>query len=118
MLPLVLLGRLPRASKLARKVVQLPAILAELLMVAPMAGQSPPGCTGSSSLGTFRILVRRAAGGAALPVKSVSVFSAGSHLIWEPVHLPPNQAETAAPYTCIRSAISTVSTWLPNRAIN
>jgi hypothetical protein len=49
----------------------------------------PPGCKGSSSLGTFRILVRRSAGGAALPIKAVSTLPAGAHLIWEPVH--PNR---------------------------
>lgn len=58
-------------------------------MVASAVAQPPPGCTGSSSLGTFRILVRRSAGSAALPIKAVSSLPAGSHLIWEPVH--PNR---------------------------
>jgi hypothetical protein len=46
-------------------------------------------------LGTFRILVRRSTGGAALPIKSLAAVPAASHLIWEPVHLPLKNAGSA-----------------------
>lgn len=51
-------------------------------------GAVPKGCTGSASLGTVRIAVRRSVG-ASLPVKSASVIPAGAHLIWDPAHLSP-----------------------------
>jgi hypothetical protein len=66
-----------------------------------MRAQHFPGCGGSGSLGTFRILVRRSSGGAALAIKSLSVVPPGSHLIWEPTHLPsvllPNLVLSALP---------------------
>jgi hypothetical protein len=66
-----------------------------VLAVVPLAVQQSPGCAGSASLGTFRLLVRRSNGGAALAIRSVSVVPAGSHLVWEPVHLPAKQAGEA-----------------------
>lgn len=54
---------------------------------------APRGCTGSASLGTFRIAVRRPGGGLALPVKSVSTIPPGSHLLWDPAHLSPRLSE-------------------------
>ena len=71
------------------------ALLASAVMVAPLLAESPPaGCTGSSSLGTYRILVRHSAVGLALPIKSVSIMPVGSRLIWDPVHLPRKQEES------------------------
>ena len=57
------------------------------------AGAPPRGCTGSTSLGTFRIEVRRPSGGAALPFKSVSLIPPGSHLLWDPAHLSQRVSE-------------------------
>lgn len=59
----------------------------------------PRGCAGSSTLGRFRISVRRAAGGAALAIKSVAAIPAGSHLLWDAIHIFPqatDKAEVAA----------------------
>src|SRR5579863_3706883 len=52
----------------------------------------PRGCTGSISLGSFRIAVLRSPDAPALPLKSVSLVPPGSRLIWDPVHLPPQSA--------------------------
>ena len=59
--------------------------------MAPAA--APRGCTGSASLGSFRIQVRRPNGGLALPFKSVSYIPPGSHLLWDPARLSPRIAE-------------------------
>ena len=72
------------------------ALAVSILVVAvPVAAQPPAVCAGSSSLGTVRILVRHSAVGLALPIKSVSSLPVGAHLIWDPVHLPRKQVETA-----------------------
>ena len=62
------------------------------LAPALLFSAGPRGCTGSATLGTFRIAVRRSGGGPSLPVKSVSVIPAGAHLIWDPAHLSPHIA--------------------------
>ena len=53
---------------------------------------APRGCTGSVSLGSFRISVRKSSDAPSLPLKSVSLIPAGSRLIWDPVHLPPQSS--------------------------
>jgi len=70
-------------------------VMALAAMAAPAFAQSPPGCTGSSSLGTFRIEVRRSWGGELLPLKLLSALPQGAHLIWEPVHLPRSEADSS-----------------------
>lgn len=63
------------------------------LASSPLFAAGPRGCTGSATLGTFHIAVRCSGGGPSLPVKSVSVIPAGSHLIWDPAHLSPHITE-------------------------
>src|ERR1035438_3088371 len=70
-------------------------VMALAAMVAPVLAQSPPGCAGSASLGTFRIEVRRSWGGDVLPLKSLATLPEGAHLVWAPVHLPLSQAASA-----------------------
>ncbi len=70
-----------------------------LALLPPGLAAVPRGCTGSVSLGTFHLSVNPASKGAPLPVKSLDVIPAGSHLVWDPVHLPPqtsNSAEVSA----------------------
>jgi hypothetical protein len=76
------------------------AILAAACMAAPAAGEFPAGCAGGSSLGTFRILVRRLEGGAALPIKSVASLKGGSRVVWDPVR-PSFRHPEAAEVTAI-----------------
>jgi len=64
-------------------------------LAAALPAQTPTGCEGSASLGTFRIEARRAWGGDALPLKSISALPAGAHLLWEPVQLAVGRAEEA-----------------------
>lgn len=73
-----------------------------LAVGAPLAGSGAPplGCVGSTSLGTFRILVRPFFRGSPLPLKSLAAIPAGSHLIWNPVHLTP-QASSSAEVTAV-----------------
>ena len=69
------------------------------LCASPALAALPRGCSGSASLGTFRLWVRPSDKGIALPVKSVAQVPAGAHLIWEPVHLysdSPGDAEVSA----------------------
>ncbi|SPE24023.1 hypothetical protein SBA3_1050009 [Candidatus Sulfopaludibacter sp. SbA3] len=67
-----------------------------VILVAALAqyslGSNPPltvprGCTGSVSLGTFRITARRSPDAPPLPLKSVSALPAGALLVWDPLHL-------------------------------
>jgi hypothetical protein len=66
-----------------------------------VVGAVPRGCAGSAPLGSFHLTVApplkdaAPAKGAALPVKSVDAIPAGSRLIWDPVHLPPQSANSA-----------------------
>jgi hypothetical protein len=74
-------------------------VLGVLLATAPTATAVPPGCAGSTSLGTFELSVRPFSQGSPLPLKSVAAIPAGSRLIWNPVHLterPASEAEVAA----------------------
>jgi hypothetical protein len=53
----------------------------------PAFAAAPRGCSGSVSLGTFRLWVRPSDKGMPLPIKSVAQVPVGAHLIWEPVRL-------------------------------
>ncbi|MDR3698952.1 MAG: hypothetical protein P4L56_04905 [Candidatus Sulfopaludibacter sp.] len=71
-----------------------------ILVAAPALGNPegsavpvPRGCTGSVSLGSFRIAIRPSAKAPTLPLKSVSLIPAGSRLVWDPVHIPPQASE-------------------------
>jgi hypothetical protein len=71
-----------------------------ILVAAPALGSPegsavpvPRGCTGSVSLGSFKIAVRPTAKAPALPLKSVSLIPAGARLLWDPVHVPPHASE-------------------------
>jgi hypothetical protein len=66
-----------------------------LLSLAPVFAAVPRACTGSASLGSFRLTVTPASKGAPLAVKSVDAIPAGSHLVWDPVHLPPQNSGSA-----------------------
>ncbi|HUI57448.1 MAG TPA: hypothetical protein VLY04_20870 [Bryobacteraceae bacterium] len=73
--------------------------IAAFLLAAPAFAATPRACAGGSSLGTFRIAVRRPKDPSGLPLKSVSVVPAGAHLVWNPVHIPvrlAGKAEIAA----------------------
>jgi hypothetical protein len=68
-------------------------------MVVSAVGAPPRGCTGSVSLGTFRLSVRRPHDSVSLPIKEASIIPAGATLEWEPVHLSPQisgKSEVAA----------------------
>jgi hypothetical protein len=67
-------------------------------MAATAAAALPPGCTGSASLGTFRLLVGPFSKGSPLPLKEVAEIPGGSRLIWNPLHLmqASGNAEVAA----------------------
>jgi hypothetical protein len=65
---------------------------------------APRGCTGSASLGTFRIAVARAGGGNSLPVKAVSLIPAGSRLQWDPAHLSPRLSSKSEVTVILASA--------------
>jgi len=70
-------------------------LMAALLATTPAAAV-PPGCTGSATLGTFQLSVGPfSRGSSALPLKSMAAIRAGSRLIWNPVHLPPQASGTA-----------------------
>ena len=58
-----------------------------VLALAPAGWAAPLGCTGSTTLGTFQLMVRPFSEGAPLPLKSVAEIPGGSRLIWDPVHL-------------------------------
>jgi hypothetical protein len=68
--------------------------LALLLLSPAIPAALPRGCTGSTSLGTFHLTVAPTKG-APLPLKSIDVIPPGSHLVWDPVHLPPRDAGSA-----------------------
>jgi hypothetical protein len=68
------------------------------LLLTPLAAAfaaAPRGCTGSVSLGSFKLTVTPPARGETLPVKSVAAIPAGSKLIWEPVRLPQQTSSGA-----------------------
>ena len=78
-----------------------PLAAAEAPATAPATTTKPPaGCAGSASLGTFQLSVRPFSQGPPLPLKSVSAIQAGAHLLWNPVHLPP-QASGSAEVTAV-----------------
>ena len=78
-----------------------PLAAAEAPATAPATTTKPPaGCAGSASLGTFQLSVRPFSQGPLLPLKSVSAIQAGAHLLWNPVHLPP-QASGSAEVTAV-----------------
>lgn len=56
---------------------------------------APRGCTGSVSLGTFKLTVTPPVKGDPLPVKSVAAIPAGSKLVWDPVRLPQQTSSGA-----------------------
>jgi hypothetical protein len=64
------------------------------LVPASAAVAVPRACTGSASLGSFRLLVMPPKG-APLAVKLVDAIPAGSHLVWDPVHLPAQSSSSA-----------------------
>jgi len=86
-----------------------------LLATALAAATVPPGCTGSTTLGTFEISVRPFSQGSALPLKSVAAIPAGSRLIWNPVHLTPQASRTGEVAAVIVSA-SNLITLEPRKA--
>src|SRR5580658_8525386 len=65
------------------------------LPFAPAFAAAPRGCTGSVSLGTFKLSVSPPGKGDPLPVKSVAALPAGSKLIWDPIHLPAQSSKSA-----------------------
>ncbi len=79
----------------ARLTIVIRILMVMVAVGAPSAYAAPLGCVGSTSLGTFRILVRPFFQGSPLPLKSVSAIPAGSHLIWNPVHLTPQASSSA-----------------------
>ena len=76
-----------------RRVIRIP--IAVLALFTPAMAAVPLGCTGSTSLGTFQLLVRPFSRGSQLPLKSVAAIGAGSRIIWNPVHLPPQASASA-----------------------
>lgn len=63
------------------------------------AAALPPGCSGSASLGSFRLLVGPFSKGSPLPLKAVAEIPGGSRLIWSPLRLitqASNNAEVTA----------------------
>jgi hypothetical protein len=56
---------------------------------------TPRGCTGSVSLGSFKLSVSPLVRGDLLPVKSVAAIPAGSKLIWDPIRLPAQSSKGA-----------------------
>lgn len=73
----------------------LPALVAAQALGAPVGPlvPVPRGCTGSVSLGTFKVTVRPSPDAPPLSLKSVSLIPAGALLIWDPLHLPPQVSE-------------------------
>jgi hypothetical protein len=65
------------------------------LTFAPAFAAAPRGCTGSVSLGTFKLSVSPLVKGDPLPVKSVAAIPAGSKLIWDPIRLPAQSSKGA-----------------------
>jgi hypothetical protein len=86
------------------------------LAAAALAAEAPRGCTGSVSLGTVRIEIRRSEGAAALPVKSVSVIPAGSRLIWDPAHLSPRFSHDGEVTAILAPAQGKITVLPPNKA--
>ena len=78
-----------------RKLAWVVILVAAPALASPEGSEVPVprGCTGSVSLGSFKIAVRPSAKAPTLPLKSVSLIPAGSRLIWDPVHLPPHASE-------------------------
>lgn len=60
--------------------------------LAAAFASAPRGCTGSVSLGSFKLTVTPPSKGQPLPVKSVSAIPAGAKLIWDPLRLPQQTA--------------------------
>lgn len=71
-----------------RRLLWVVSLAAAQVSASPL-GTVPRGCTGSVSLGTFQITVRRSPSAPPLPLKSVARVPAGARLIWNPVHLSP-----------------------------
>ena len=69
--------------------------LALLLSLLPASAAAPRACTGSASLVSFRLTVAPPSEGAPLAVKSVDAIPGGSHLVWDPVHLPAQSSSSA-----------------------
>lgn len=65
------------------------------LLALPCAAAAPRACAGNQSVGTFKLTVQPAKGGAALPVRAVNGLHAGQKLTYEPVHIPPAVKEKA-----------------------
>jgi hypothetical protein len=65
------------------------------LPLAPAFAAALRGCTGSVSLGAFKLSVSPLAKADPLPVKSVAAIPAGSKLIWDPIHLPAQSSKSA-----------------------
>ena len=84
----------------ARLRIVIRILMAMLAVGVPPTGAAPVGCVGSTTLGTFRVLVRPFFQGSPLPLKSVAAIPAGAHLIWNPVHLTP-QASSSAEVTAV-----------------
>lgn len=66
-----------------------------LLATMPGFASTPLGCQGSQPLARFEVLIRPFSKGAPLPLKSVAEIPAGSHLIWNPLHLMPQVSANA-----------------------
>jgi hypothetical protein len=70
-----------------------PSLLLLYLLAAPLFAAVPRACTGSLTLGTFRVSVVPPKGGAPLPLKAVSRIPAGSRLVWEPASASPKSKD-------------------------
>lgn len=79
----------------ARPRIVIRILMAVLLVAAPAAAAVPLGCTGSATLGTFQLSIGPFSRGSPLPLKSVAAITAGSRLIWNPVHLTPPASSNA-----------------------
>ena len=70
-------------------------LIAVLLLTTLAHAAIPPGCTGSTTLGVFQLLVGPFSKGSPLPLKSMATIPGGARLIWNPVHLAPQASSTA-----------------------
>jgi hypothetical protein len=69
--------------------------LSAWFLALPLCAAAPPGCAGSTSLGTFQVEVAPFSEGAPLALKSVAAIPGGARLIWEPMHLTPAPSSKA-----------------------
>src|ERR1700690_3061111 len=66
------------------------------LVALPCLAAAPPcACVASQPVGTFKLAVAPAKGGAALPLSEVNVLHKGQSLLYEPVHIPTAQKDKA-----------------------